>query len=326
MMLQTPRKIQNMILRVRTKPFRPSTTIIWFLSLVMFIQLICSSCSNSAHSVERTLLECLSDGFEKEGVDLHSEISALESHLIDDGVLESNSGESYRELFVSIAEIGDIPSVMASGSFEGLYGVNPEVYYSGDCTGMIAKLDAAEIRNSKPHGLRIAFESVDSSTTANVAKAIISVLDASDFENPYYRSLALLTILNLGRSERGILREMPHKQESQNEFEGFESLRITLTAEGEILVDSSDVISKELKALVKNFILRQESNGVIQFQPEAGTSYDLYIETENQVKGIYHQIREDKARQVYKKPFESLNDEQKIQIMDQYPLNIQSVE
>ena len=283
------------------------------------------SCGQHTNQVETILLDCLMESYQSEGVDIKKQLDEFESYLIENGSLASSSGQAYFDFYNKIVELNDLPAITNSEQFEELYKLHPDQYYSLNCLTRITELDSNEIKASKFNDLTLAMQNLKTRTNISpsiVAKEITSVLGPSDFDNPYYRSIALLTIANTGNVGTGILTKLPHSKNQEENLEEYASLTILLTASDEIFIGQTIVSQKELHSQLKNFILNNESKHLIHFTTEKGTSYDFYIKIQDFTKEIYSKVREMKSKALYGKSFDTLSDDEKKGIKKIYPFNL----
>lgn len=115
-----------------------------------------------------------------------------------------------------------------------------------------------------------------------------------------------------------------------------------LLVEGEWMTDK-----KQLKNKAKEFIAnpnddatlpeKQEtdvpffgkvrvSKGVISLQNDRGSQYQAYLEIQNDLQAAYNELRNELARQKFKKEFKDLEDDQKDAIKKIYPQRISEAE
>jgi hypothetical protein len=85
-----------------------------------------------------------------------------------------------------------------------------------------------------------------------VANAIISVLSPADFDKPYYRAMALLTILNISNIETGLVRKM--KPVKPVDYSDYQTVSIIANSKNEIIYITKIVNEKTLKSELYNFI------------------------------------------------------------------------
>lgn len=112
-----------------------------FITLII-IQPIFSEEANQ--DVEKFLYNCLEESFEKESVDLESELDRLEKFFIQNEDLSDASGDSYFEYLLKIQLKKDILLAVpppAEDFFE-LLKLDPGSYYSSDCLEKLRQMNS----------------------------------------------------------------------------------------------------------------------------------------------------------------------------------------
>jgi len=95
--------------------------------------------------------------------------------------------------------------------------------------------------------------------------------------------------------------------------------------------DANGLISSSLKEDVKKFVTNFDKNpnssespekAIVSLQNQEGTSYDVYIQVQNELTKAYNELRNEKANEDYGRDFDELEiDEQKI-IKKYYPMKV----
>lgn len=275
------------------------------------------------NKIETVLFDCLTSSFHEIEVDLNKELDEFENYLIDKGILSSSSGQSYYEFYEQVAEINDIKSKIDIDRFHNLIKLRPNEYYSNICLQNMTEIDSVEIIKSKYHQLMLTMQDVASKnevSPSSVANAIISVLTASDFEKPYYKAIALLTILNTSNIESGLLTKM--KPIKSVDFSNHQSFLILANSQSEIIYNNRILTEQQLKTELYDFIKQYQENHQIVFSSERGTSYDFYLKVQKYIFEIYTTLRDEKSNELYKKSFSDLKESEKERVIRIYPKNI----
>jgi hypothetical protein len=291
--------------------------------IIVFLLTGLISCGQQKDRIENVLLECLESSYNEIGVDLNNELNVLEQYLIDDGTLQSNSGQAYFDFYKRVVEINDIPNEIDIDKFENLMKLKPNEYYSSSCINNLKRIDSTEIINSKYYQMTLRMQEVVTNgeiSPSSVANAIISVLKPSDFDKPYYRAIALLTILNTSNIETGLKRELlPQKQK---DYSDFPSVSILANSKSEIILNNKIVTSETLKNKLYDFIKSNQEHHLIIFSNEKGTTYDFYLKVQNQIFETYSRLRDEKSKELYNKSFSELSETENEKIKEIYPQNI----
>lgn len=174
------------------------------LFLIGFLFLFSSNQTENGE-VESILYDCLIQRYQDEGVDVLKELDRLEDYLIEKEFLASSSGKAYHDFYKKVGETNRIPSQLDYKQFEGLYKIMPNDFYTKECLEQIEELDSTVVVNSKQYQMTTAMSELSGSDLGpgKVAKATISVLNPADFDSPYFRALALLTIAYTSDSDTG---------------------------------------------------------------------------------------------------------------------------
>ena len=100
-------------------------------------------------------------------------------------------------------------------------------------------------------------------------------------------------------------------------------------------INGDGSISSSLKESVKTFVSnngRLETSSenpekaVVSLQNQEGTSYDMYIQIQNELTKAYNELRNEKSNQDYGKDFDKLDkDEQKL-VKKYYPMKVSEAE
>jgi len=182
--------------------------------LIGTLFLLLNSCSQTSNSeIEPILLKCLIQSYQNKQVDINKELDKLKDYLIENGSLKSSSGQSYYDFFNQIVELNDIPVSLDDDKFEGIYKLTPDEFYTVDCLEQLKSIDSTIILKSRYYQMTVAIQkaSANGATPSKIASAITSVLTPSDFEETYYRDIALLTIAFASDSDKGLFTQLKSK-------------------------------------------------------------------------------------------------------------------
>lgn len=114
------------------------------------------------------------------------------------------------------------------------------------------------------------------------------------------------------------------------------TLIVNLNARDQLQVEEELTDVRMLRDLTKQFINNngvdphQSDNpqvAVVSFKGDRGTSYDMYIQVYNELRGAYNDLRDEAAKRKFGKEFTELTDTTKInEIKDMYPIRISEAE
>jgi len=293
--------------------------------IALFFLTLFTACGQvEENEIEAILFDCLIESYNQQGVDLQLELDSLESYLIENESLTSSSGQSYSDFYQQIVELDDIPATLDYDKFENIYAINPSQYYSTDCLEKLNTIDSTELANSKHIRMHLAIEkaSVNGVSPSAIASAITGVLGPTDFDHPYYRATALLTIAhtctgtdNLKQLEQPI----PGKDAST-------AVKMTVfVTENTLLVVGTDTVDKEKLHKVLYEFIEVNTHHTIQLEAESGTHYDFYVEVQDLLARVYMALRNDLAMASYDKSFSELPTERQEEIRAFYPTSIVEV-
>ncbi len=111
--------------------------------------------------------------------------------------------------------------------------------------------------------------------------------------------------------------------------------QVLVNANNQILVEGEWGNIETLKDEAKEFINnngRKENlsenpdKAVISLQNDRGTSYDTYIQVQNELKAAYNELRNATARDKFGKKYDELNAPQQKEIQKMYPMKISEAE
>lgn len=165
------------------------TTTILILTLI--------SCHQTKESeLNSILLDCIIQSYQEKDIDIISELDELEDYLIESKYLKTSSGQSYYDFFQKIIQINEIPATLDIDRFENIYKLTPDKFYNADCLEKLKSIDSTVIVKSKYHQMKLSMQKASSKgiNPSNMARAITEVLTPADFEHPYFRATALLSI------------------------------------------------------------------------------------------------------------------------------------
>lgn len=282
-----------------------------------------SSCGQTKNNeIESILLDCLTKSYGEQQVNINKELDLLEKYLIESKSLKSSSGQSYFDFYQEIVRLNDIPATLDYDRFDNIYKLTPTQFYSADCLEELKRLDSTAIANSKYHQMTVAIQQAadDEVSPSNIAKAITSVLTPSDFEKPYYRAVALLTIAYTANTEIGLERQLITVD--NEDFSSYEVMTITTTDKNQIILNGKTITQEELEKKLVEFIQTNKSNHQIQFHADKGTSYDFYLRVQETIKTVYNDLRVKLAKEKFNKSYNELNEDEQKEIREIYPFRL----
>lgn len=282
-----------------------------------------------ADSVEIILLDCITESFRAVNVDLPEELDSLETFLIKNGSLSSADGQGYVGFYDWIVKHNDVNTIIDPIRFEGLGKLRPHEYYRPECFEKLGELDSTVIKSSKFFRLMVAMDqlqTLDNISLSMVAQQLLSVLDASDFDRPFFRALALLTINGTGNIDTGLMQQLPSDEGRPEDYDSYPRLTIELTEKDKIRVNGSGTDEEQLTSQIQEFVQKNGSEHVIHLITNRGTSYQLYINIHDIFSQVYNELRNTESMKTFGKPYEDLTSDEKKQIRKVFPMHISESE
>jgi biopolymer transport protein ExbD len=114
------------------------------------------------------------------------------------------------------------------------------------------------------------------------------------------------------------------------------TLVVNINSYNQIQVEEELTEVAMLREMTKRFIDNNGSDptmsdspgaAIVSFKGDRGTSYDMYIQVYNELRGAYNDLRDEASKRKYGKEFTELTDTTKInEIRDMYPVRISEAE
>lgn len=154
-------------------------------------------------------------------------------------------------------------------------------------------------------------------------------------------------------TDRGLARRLPPPPEKDQKLDDIivkerNVLPVRLNSSDQLMCGSDYITVKELRQRAKDFIanpyndekLPEKHKKVIPFfgevmitekhvislQNDRGTSYQAYIDVQNELVAAYNELRNELAQEKWQKNFSELTEEQQDAIRDYYPQKISEAE
>jgi biopolymer transport protein ExbD len=139
--------------------------------------------------------------------------------------------------------------------------------------------------------------------------------------------------------DSGILTKLPpmpeENQEKPPEIKDRNVLTVLVNAKDQLLVEGEWSDVSQLREITKEFIVNPEkketlpedpTKAVVSLQNDRGTSYNAYIQVQNELKAAYNEVRNEKSKEMFGKKFDDLNETQQKEIQSIYPIKISEAE
>ncbi|NNF01652.1 MAG: biopolymer transporter ExbD [Bacteroidia bacterium] len=140
--------------------------------------------------------------------------------------------------------------------------------------------------------------------------------------------------------DRGIATKLPplpeDEQEDDDQIHDRNVFVVLVNAGDQLLVENEYTSIENLRDMTIAFVTNNGVNpnlsdnpdkAIVSLQNDRGTSYDMYIQVQNELKAAYNRIRDEAALQKFGKKYNDLTDEDQIdEIQDMYPIKISEAE
>ncbi len=183
---------------------------------------------------------------------------------------------------------------------------------------------------------------------ARKKKKVPSINGSSTADISFIMLLFFLLTTSMG-TDKGIARQLPpavppDQQDVSIDVNRRNMLRVLVNNQGEILANGELVSRDELKEKVKEFVLNENDREdlpertvenfpmigdqkvtkkhVVSLTNNVDTRYEDYLGVQNTLTKAYSELRDQKARATWGKPFEELEPAQQKVLIDLYPQNI----
>lgn len=249
---------------------------------------------------------------------IKKELSQLENHFIESGLLADNSGESYHNVYKRIAETNSF-DFQTNISLNTLDSLDQQTIR----TCFFRLLTEDQLTNVNQHHLEVANNITKglegNITIGTIAQRYVDLLTPEDFELAYFKHASLRGFYEMSKPRDGILSVLPKYNANEN---AAELLQINLNEKSRVLVNGNIVDNEELPNLVRNFIQADPINRAVSINPTRDASYESYIAMLEAVNKPFNELREEMAKREFQLSFSELAPEQQREIEKSIPRNI----
>lgn len=142
-------------------------------------------------------------------------------------------------------------------------------------------------------------------------------------------------------SDKGIMRKLPPMpDENQPPIDVKANMRnvlfVLVNSNDQLLVDEKVATIGELRDIVKAFVDNNGRNpdysdspqeAIVSLKNDIGTSYNMYIQVQNEIAAAYRELRDDLSMQLYQKKFDELEEiEQRDRVKKAFPMRVSEAE
>ncbi len=112
-------------------------------------------------------------------------------------------------------------------------------------------------------------------------------------------------------------------------------LNILVNKRDELLVKGEPLLVDDLRELIKKHVNNNgrdpnfsdsPNDAIVSLKNDRGTTYDMYVQVLNEIRGGYNELREDLAMSKFGIGFNDLTKEQKKEVTKEYPLKLSEAE
>lgn len=172
------------------------------------------------------------------------------------------------------------------------------------------------------------------------AKRAVPEINASSMADIAFLLLIFFLVTTTIDTDKGIIHKLPPWNPELPPPEDIQLnkrnlLVVLVNAQDYLLVNGDYEKINNLRKRTKEFIDNRGNNpnlsvspqkAVVSLQNDRGTSYDMYIQVQNEVKAAYRELRESYSQRKFNKTFEQLNEDQAKEVREEYPLKISEAE
>lgn len=154
-------------------------------------------------------------------------------------------------------------------------------------------------------------------------------------------------------TDRGLARRLPQPPEKDQKLDDIivkerNVLQVRLNSNDQLMCGSDYILVEQLRQRAKEFIMNKNNEDnlpileevtiplfgtvkitkqhVISLQNDRGTSYQAYINVQNELVAAYNELRNELAQEKWQKDYNQLDEEQQKAIREYYPQKISEAE
>lgn len=171
-------------------------------------------------------------------------------------------------------------------------------------------------------------------------KRAIPEINAGSMADIAFLLLIFFLVTTSIDSDKGISIKLPPKLEKNQVVQQIKErnvFEILINSQNQLLVEGNYMDVKDLCASAKNFIKNpgkdpvlseQPDKAIISIQSDVSTTYQAYLQVQNELKRAYNELRDEAAHEQYGVAFDDLikGGEKEQAILKQYPQKISEAE
>jgi biopolymer transport protein ExbD len=164
------------------------------------------------------------------------------------------------------------------------------------------------------------------------AKRSAPEINASSMADIAFLLLIFFLVTTTIDTDKGIIPPWaPDQKQEDIDINKRNVLVVLVNAQDYLLVNGTYEKVANLRKRIKEFVDNRGQNpelsvspqkAIVSLQNDRGTSYNMYIQVQNESKAAYRELREEYAQKKFGKPYEKLTEDQAKEVRDEYPLKI----
>lgn len=167
------------------------------------------------------------------------------------------------------------------------------------------------------------------------SKRTVPEINASSMADIAFLLLIFFLVTTTIDTDKGIIHKLPpwdpEQEQEDIDINRRNVLIVLVNAQDYLLVNGNYEKVSNLRKRIKEFVDNRGRNpelslnpqkAIVSLQNDRGTSYNMYIQVQNESKAAYRELREEFAMKKFGKSFDKLSDEQAKVVRDEYPLKI----
>ncbi len=166
----------------------------------------------------------------------------------------------------------------------------------------------------------------------------IPEINAASMADIAFLLLIFFLLVTTIDTDKGIIRKLPPMPKGpppEVEVHDRNVLVVRVNAFDQLMVEGDIIPIEQLRERTKEFILNPNHSpdlaespqkAIVSLKNDRGTSYDMYIQVQNELTAAYNEIRDEYAMQRYGKPYDALPKRLQKEVRKLFPMKISEAE
>lgn len=171
-----------------------------------------------------------------------------------------------------------------------------------------------------------------------MSKRTVPEINAASMADMAFLLLVYFLFTTTIDSDKGLQILLPPKVENNQSVAHPKKrnvLNVLVNGRDQLLVRGELIELKDLTELVKRHVgnfgvdpdfSESPARAIVSIKNDRGTSYEMYIKVQNELKRGYNELRNNEARSVYGRAYDELNEAQQESIAKKFPQKISEAE